>query len=295
MKKQYARLHVWLYSLSKSRFQSSAHILLAIALGMVAGCQQIQISAPAIQVPEQQTIVWHDLLSPNAQSSNAFMSNALGWKLSPNSPYSLIRDDSGSLIGGLIDTSELGLDVQTGGWLLSIQTEDLQSAVGRVQDAGGTVLRAIQSYPDRGSSAIVQDPQGVVFELVQLNRSPNAEQTNQDLWIWHELITNNPQESAEWYASVFQLQYLDMEDDRKLLMQGDIKIATISENPFEQARNQWIPVVSVSDMNDTLLKVTSWGGSIALAPNSNFGNGQLALIQDPSGAAMLLQQKEVAQ
>lgn len=261
-------------------------------LAVLAGCQTPGLQAPAINVPADQAVVWHDLLSPDTAKSKDFMRNVLGWQLEDAGAYTLIRNQHGTLLGGMIDTQAMDWPMTSGGWLISLQTPDLATALERIRQQDGKVLQPERPFPGRGPSALIQDPEGAVFELVQLAASEDAETTDDRTWVWHELITRNSDTTASWYADTFDLTSSDMKSGRQILQKGDRKIATVSKNPFQDVRNQWIPVVAVSDFTKTLPKVVHWGGRIAVAPTPEIANGQLALIQDPTGAALILQEQE---
>lgn len=266
---------------------------LLLSLVVLTGCQSTRTNAPAVAQQPDQAVVWHELLTPDAELSRRFLTEVMGWNLTtPKGGYSPIYDDQARLVGGMIDTEAMGWSLSRGGWLLSVQTPDIEAALQRVRDQGGVVLQEPVLLHDRGRIALVQDPQGAVMEVVELMRVPDPEPMSPNLWTWHELITDNPASAATWYATVFGLQRASLPGGRQQLLKNGQAIATISVNPFEEKRNQWIPVVGVENLDDTLDSVSSWGGRVALRHRSETTGARLALIQDPSGAAMLLQEQE---
>jgi len=52
-------------------------------------------------------------------------------------------------------------------WLPYVQVEDIQKTLERVRSRGGTVVRDREVAPGIGSFAIVRDPMGAAFGLVQ--------------------------------------------------------------------------------------------------------------------------------
>ncbi|GAB3093688.1 VOC family protein [Pseudomaricurvus hydrocarbonicus] len=232
------------------------------------------------------------MLSPDVETSGKFMANVLGWNVSTTEYYTSIYDNDGRLVGGMVDTLAMEWGLKSGGWLMSMQSPDLDVTLALVSENGGKVLLPPRAYPNRGLSALVQDPQGAVFEVLQLSAADDAEPVDDGVWIWHELITTSPQASAAWYAKVFQLEVESMDGGRQLLKKGSLKLATISSNPFEDQRNQWIPVVATGDFETTVGRVSEWGGRVAVILDPPVSSGRLALIQDPTGAAMLLQEQE---
>ncbi len=279
----------WPASLASS-YRSNCLFFSIILCMLLSGCQSATVKVPAVVATANEAVVWHDLLSPNTDESRRFMANVLGWSASLTEDYALIYDRAGDVVGGMVDTQSLDWGLKAGGWLLSVQTPNMEGTLERVIQQGGKVLMAPRDLPDRGLTALVEDPQGAVFVLLELAPTGDNDTHGDKVWIWHELITADPQASAAWYASVFQLQVTPLEGGRQLLHNDSLKLATVSRNPFEEARNQWIPVVAVNDFAATLASVPQWGGRVAVVLDSPAGQGKLALIKDPAGAALILQE-----
>lgn len=279
----------------KSRVCLYLAVLTVLSSSLLLGCQSTSHKVPSISAKKGEAFVWHDLLSPNVSQSRQFMNKVLGWQASSGGAYKTLHGKSGQVIGGVFDTQAMNWSLESGGWLLSLGTPNLDETLERIRQQGGQILQGVQYIPERGRSALVADPQGAVFNIVELSTDVhNAVPVDNETWIWHDLITAQPTVAAAWYASIFQLEVVDLNGGRKLLKKDNVEVATVSVNNFEDSKNQWLPVVGVNDFENTVVKVSQEGGRVALVLPSPAGNGKLALVQDPTGAALILQEQEVS-
>ena len=79
-------------------------------------------------------------------------------------------------------------------------------------------------------------------------------------------------------------------DTYRLLMADSKARAGILDNPFEDTRSAWIPYVRVADAAAAAAKAAELGAQIVIAPSPDLRKGTVALILDPSGAPLALQQ-----
>ena len=268
-------------------------LLLGAAL-VLGGCTTtVRVPSLAVQSgPPAQSgqVVWHDLITPKPEASMEFYRGLFGWSFEQiASPYAVIRDGD-DVVGGLIDARKTGKRPDSGLWLMSVGVQNLEELLVEVEASGGTVIRGTYSLPDRGMTAIIEDPQGAILQVVELAENAAASPAP-NVWIWHELLTDDLEASANWYAKQFPVQANAISDDRFQLLLGEKGSATISRNPFIDTRNTWIPVIRVSEMQPLLDKVAALKGR-ALVTDSMKDKG-LALLLDPAGAPILLQELEV--
>jgi predicted enzyme related to lactoylglutathione lyase len=62
------------------------------------------------------------------------------------------------------------------------------------------------------------------------------------------------------------------------------------ENPMDGVEPLWLTYFGVQDVKATTAKVDGLGGRVLLAPAADIRDGKLALVVDPSGALLALQQ-----
>jgi predicted enzyme related to lactoylglutathione lyase len=55
-------------------------------------------------------------------------------------------------------------------------------------------------------------------------------------------------------------------------------------------RPNWLPMLRVADVNAMVTRTVALGGRVILAPRADIRNGTVAIIADPTGAALALQE-----
>jgi predicted enzyme related to lactoylglutathione lyase len=106
---------------------------------------------------------WNELGTPDPDAAASFYGELLGWTTTPmegaDPPYLVIKTAAGNSNGGLRPPAPPGAPPF---WLVYFATGDLDSALAKVQELGGSQL---VPATDIGIAkiAVVQDPQGAVF------------------------------------------------------------------------------------------------------------------------------------
>ncbi len=109
---------------------------------------------------------WHELHTTDNQAAFAFYGEQFGWRsagsmdMGPMGAY-LMFSAGAEAIGGMVNAP--GLPPR---WLYYFQVDDIEAAKGRVEAAGGAILRDPQVVPDGSWILHGRDPQGAVFALV---------------------------------------------------------------------------------------------------------------------------------
>jgi uncharacterized protein len=120
------------------------------------------IGAALVNAPG--ALVWNELASPDLDGSTAFYGDLFGWTIaqfegSPMKYLSIKNGDANN--GGIRELSPPGTPPH---WLVYFGVEDIDAALDKVGELGGTTLVAAQDI-QIARIAVVQDPQGAVFAL----------------------------------------------------------------------------------------------------------------------------------
>jgi predicted enzyme related to lactoylglutathione lyase len=241
-------------------------------------------------------VVWRDLITPDAALSGKFYSELFGWSFEPveDSGYSLIRH-KGVLIGGMVDADKLGKSPRSSLWLSAISVEDTKAAVDRAKKAGGRVERKSSSIPDRGQAAVIEDVEGALVQIIKTSGGdPVDTEPVMNGWLWTELIADDVAGAAGFYSSVFGYDIKAGPEaagkDYNVLERDGNPCAGILKSPFENTRSTWIPCVRVKSAQKTAKKAGELGARIIIEPDADVRGGRVALILDPSGAPLILQE-----
>ena len=109
---------------------------------------------------------------------------------------------------------------------------------------------------------------------------------------WSELTTSNPKAACEFYGTLFgwKAESMDMgSGPYHVLKIGDASVGGIMGKPPGAPAgmpSMWGCYVTVDDVDKTLAKAKSLGGTVLMEPMEVKGVGRMAVIQDPQGAML---------
>ena len=271
-----------------------ATILMAVTAVSLTGCQLTSSELPAISdsgTKNSGHVVWHDLITPNLAQSQTFYGSVFGWQFEAiNDRYTLASLD-GKLIAGM---AELDNKQNASHWLSLISSKNIAGVSEKTIKAGGKVLVSSTEIKGRGTIAVLEDPQGAVFSLINtVNGDPETHQTDNS-WIWQEVWSDNPEQSKAFYQSLgnysAQNKPLSNGNYSYLALNGTPAIGFVKK-PDAEIGNTWVNYIKVADVDATLLKVTAAGGIVLMAPNDKVRSGSVAIIRDPAGAGIVIQEQ----
>jgi hypothetical protein len=125
------------------------------------------IGAKLVNIPG--TFSWNELATTDVERAGAFYSGLFGWEVKrddmPTGPYYTFSNQ-GRMAGGMLQMTEEWGDIPPN-WSVYFSVEDCDAAVKQVQELGGTPMMEPFDIPNVGRFAVVQDPQGAVFTVIQ--------------------------------------------------------------------------------------------------------------------------------
>jgi len=125
------------------------------------------IGASLVNIPN--TFVWNELATRDPEDAAQFYNTVLGWETQADSgpnPYTMFVNN-GRFAGGLLGMDDSFGDMPTC-WSVYFSVEDLDASVARVKELGGNILVESQNISETDRFAVVQDPQGAVFNLMYM-------------------------------------------------------------------------------------------------------------------------------
>jgi predicted enzyme related to lactoylglutathione lyase len=119
-------------------------------------------------VQEPGAFTWAELDTRDVEGAKAFYGEVFGWGAESSTggdmPYTEFKV-GGQSIAGMMDMPPGVPDEVPPYWLVYVAVEDVDAAVARVQELGGTAMMPGMDYPG-GRFAVVADPQGATFGLM---------------------------------------------------------------------------------------------------------------------------------
>ncbi len=240
--------------------------------------------------------VWYDLLTHDSPMVQQFYAELFGWEFvsDPNGgPYTSVVH-RGAPIAGIFEVDELDEEVSRARWVPYVSVADVDAAVAIAQGQGGEVYADARELNDRGQIAVLGDPQGAVFGVV---RSPTGDPPDVPAapgdFLWNELWTRNVQDAVDFYHTLVGYSHVVIDfpgsGDYDVLQAEDRPRAGVLELPFEDVLPNWLPYVLVDDPSAVAARVDELGGRVLLGPHEELRGGSVAIITDPSGAALTIQ------
>jgi uncharacterized protein len=241
--------------------------------------------------------VWHDLVTDNPATAQTFYGSLFGWTFERGEGidpgYTIIKH--GKLpIGGIITRrSTDAADSGPSQWLAYVMVSDVDKVAGGFRQAGGRIFRGpLQARKDLRVAAVA-DPQGAPLGLA--SRGPHMETTSASglhEWLWMEYIAQDPDAALKFYADVvgFRSEISETRENfTYYLLSTAAPRAGLFRSLWQRDTSAWLPYVRVEDPAAMAARVKALGGSVVISPQPRVRNGSLAIVLDPSGAALALQ------
>jgi len=274
-------------------------IFALVVLSALTGCANSRSVAPLTAesgaVPLPGKFVWYDLLTRDLPGAKRFYGELLGWTfVDTDFPHYTLIEHAGRPIGGIVDVSSKGTDINESQWVSLLSVHDVDAATRATRDAGGEVHIMPTDLAGRGRLAVVSDPQGALIGYVRASGGdpPDRDAALGD-WLWTELWTGDVDEASSFYGDLVSYEVDEetiLEDTRYVFFRrGETPRAGVIVNPHENVRAHWLPYVRVEDPVDLVSRVEGLGGKVVLPPDDEHREGSVAIVVDPSGACLALQ------
>jgi predicted enzyme related to lactoylglutathione lyase len=239
--------------------------------------------------------VWHDLVTNDVAAARAFYAGLLGWEFESTTrngrPY-LIARSGGEPAGGVVQRAEGKAGPAT--WLSYLSVADLERAVREVTTAGGKVLdpTPVGAY---GRVAVVLDPQGAPLGLAGVTGTltPEPAQPLLNRFFWMEHLAKDGPAALAFYKSLAGYESSVAPEARieyHVLKRQRSRAGLLQIPPeMEGVQPNWLPYVRVEDPTALAAKAVALGGKVLIEPRPDVRKGTLAIVADPTGAALALQ------
>ncbi len=227
-------------------------------------------------------------MTPDTARAQAFYTRVLGWKTQPweqDPSYTMFVAASGPL-GGTAESSEQSH------WLTYVRTDDIEATVEKARELGANVSKEVTDMPNGGRYAVLTDPQGAEFGVYSSTSDPGPESApKRGEYSWHELATTDYRAAFDFYSALFGWEPAGEHDMGGALGtyfmfgRGGAPLGGIFNRTAEMpGGSAWVGYVRVKDVQQTVKKVSSAGGTVLLPPMEVPGGDWVAQFLDPQGA-----------
>lgn len=238
----------------------------------------------------QGTPVWYELTTTDPDAAQDFYTRVLGWRFAdsgmPDFDYRIGHAGEHRVVG-LMAPPEAGMPPR---WGIYFAVDSCDATARAVTDAGGKVCHGPQDIPNVGRFAVLSDPQGATFCVLQAEgRDSQAfDQMRQGHGNWHELSTSDPGAALGFYSRIFDWKAgtaMDMGamGTYQLFSHDGRDIGGMM--PLGQAANPiWIPYFGSAGAEIAMSRITAAGGAVLHGPAEVPGGAWIVSARDPQGA-----------
>ncbi len=253
---------------------------------------------PLVEPPTHEEIpgkmIWASLVTPDLQAAELFYGALFGWTFEDVQgarAYALALLDDAP-IAGISQRPVRPGEQRQPAWHVFLSVRDASAAVSAATAHGARLLGPLRDYPDRGRAAVLSDPQGAVFGILQSQSGdPQDALAPPGGFIWSTLLTSDPEAGAAFYQDVFGYQVFDASTppgkQHLVLASADYARASLNPLPADGKRHpHWLAFVRVAQVAPLVQRAQSLGARVLVAPRMDRHGGELAVIADPSGAPL---------
>jgi uncharacterized protein len=240
---------------------------------------------------------WYELSTTDLAAAGAFYSSVLGWSVMDAGmdgfTYHLAMAGDQAMVAGM-----MSLDHQDGApppnWVVYFACTDCDATVDAIRSGGGGVLTEPADIPGTGRFAIVSDPQGAVFGVLQPEPMEDGssgrafDQQAEGHGNWHELMSSDPVAAWEFYSAIFgwtKGEAMDMEamGTYQLFQHAGSDVGgmmALMGSPL----SAWLPYFGSDGIDSAVGRIVEGGGTIQNGPMEVPGGAFVAAATDPQGA-----------
>lgn len=266
--------------------------LLLAASGGVARSQLPPLSTVSHSPRLHGKFVWADLVTDDIRAAQKFYSAMFGWTFYDYGGYLIGRNDDRPLCGMFQRPRPKDREAQPR-WFGYISVGSVERAEREVAKAGGRVVLPPQKMPKRGEQAVFADAEGALFGVVKSSSGdPQDFLADPGDWIWIQLLSRDARKAAEFYRAVAGYEIIEntttnRQSDYVLTSEGYARatVRTI-QSPDPKVQPTWLPFVRVKSVAESVALAKQLGGKVLVEPKPEVLDGKVAVVADPTGAAI---------
>ena len=240
--------------------------------------------------------VWYELLTADPDAAKTFYDDVIGWTIEaesamPGMDYRAIHVGD-EMVGGVMRLDDaMKAGGARAGWLFYVGVDDVDAAVAKIGEAGGTVLRGPWDIPGVGRMAVVTDPQGIPFYVMRGSSEGSStayDRTGLGKCNWNELATPDQDRALKFYADVFGWTFPDRMPmgemgDYVFVDVGGQVIGAIMRARADGPPPAWQFYFRAPDIVAAADKVKAGGGTVHMGPMEVPGGDRIIVASDPQG------------
>jgi predicted enzyme related to lactoylglutathione lyase len=276
-----------------------AAMLLAMGLAACTTASRPDLSGMSFaSTPQIGKIVWHDLITEDLDGAKRFYQGLFDWTFEMSKgpggqEYAVAR--SGNIyVAGMVEIAAATDGSKLSRWLPYVSVADVDETVATGVAAGAKVAVSAREV-SIGRVAAVIDPEGAVIGLARSSVGDPDDRTTAPAAgrpVWTELLADNPAAAADFYRALGDYDVSTIERRRgqyTLLSANGNYRAGILKKPADRIKPVWLTYFGVDDPEVAAVLAETLGGKIILPASPELRDGTMAVVTDPAGAILVLQ------
>lgn len=238
---------------------------------------------------------WYELTTPDPVAAGVFYGAVVGWSVAkvPMEGFDYyLASMAGRQAAGMMAPMMAGIPPN---WCVYFAVTDCDATAAAVVADGGRRITEPQDIPGTGRFAILSDPQGAVFGILQPLPMEGGDgggafdQGTPGFGAWHELMTPDPKAALAFYGRHFGWKPSTVMPMGEM---GDYHIVAGSKGdmggamglPMPGAPPAWLPYFGVASVGAAKAAVEAAGGVVRNGPMPVPGGAWVFQATDPQGA-----------
>ncbi|MFP3914433.1 MAG: VOC family protein [Actinomycetota bacterium] len=234
------------------------------------------------------TIDWVELTTPDMQGASSFYQRVLGWTYTSLGGRSLAEIGGHKAAGIAPHIPTIGDTQLPATWTVFIRAADLERTLRRATELGGVVIEPPEDIPEGWRTAVMLDPTGASFALVQASADFGFDAPGQMGGLaWCDLLTRKPSAAEAFYRALlgWEAEFDARSGHTTFSVQGRHVAGMLDMPPGlpADAPSQWLPYFRVESAEVACRLVTERDGTVEVAPQP-MDSMVFAVVRDPGGA-----------
>jgi len=240
--------------------------------------------------------LWYELLTTDPDAAISFYKKVVGWGLLPwdQDPSYRMFTAGDTPVGAVMnlpdEAKQMGAPPH---WMFYVAVADTDATVRQVKSLGGRAYMESMDIPSVGRLAVLADPQGATFAILQPSGDPGGHDAPRKPgeFSWHELATTDPVAAWRFYRALFGWDDADAMDmgpmgTYQMFGRSGVPLGGIYRKPAEMpAPPHWLCYAMVANADRAASEAARLGGRVLNGPMDVPGGGRIAQCMDPQGAA----------
>ena len=253
-----------------------------------------------LQAPKQDKpgdFIWYELLTSDADAAQKFYGEILGWGVNASGmegmDYRIVHVGPNPIGGMMTITKDMADHGAKPTWLGYLTVANADETVAGIKQRGGRALMGPMDLPNVGRIAMVADPQGAPFYVMQPVHHGKSLAFADDTkraghCAWNELVTSDQPAAWTFYGELFGWAKdgeMDMGPIGKyqFIRHGAV-LGAMMPATAEMGPPHWNQYFRVHDVDRAKAQIEAGGGQVVHGPQEIPGGDFAMNCVDPQGA-----------